>query len=311
MRPAARPLLASFRRLACSSSTSSTSSTALSSISCRYLSNHSNQTLAQPITHRPLVFHNLLRPYHVSLRTLDQRHSAAAVSPPCPTDSDTTAAAAASAKAAKQDHDHDHDHDHPPVDSLKQKTSHTDDEGHIQPQQQNPIPPNTDPKARMFIGFTCTVCNHRSHKTMSKHAYQHGVVIMQCDHCKNRHLMADHLGWFKTGGVTVEDLVKERGETVRKLTKSYQLVKDGEIVAAPSTGHEPTTITGSTTASKIEVKAKTKVQAKVKTEMTELEIALEKAAEGMLEWIPKDVLEQEQDRMKKSQELLDHSKKQD
>ncbi|ORZ07997.1 DNL zinc finger-domain-containing protein, partial [Lobosporangium transversale] len=69
---------------------------------------------------------------------------------------------------------------------------------------------------RLLIGFTCTVCNHRSHKTMSKHAYNHGVVIMQCDHCKNRHLIADHLGWFKTRGVTVEDLVKEHGETVRK-----------------------------------------------------------------------------------------------
>ncbi|KAI7816279.1 DNL zinc finger-domain-containing protein, partial [Gamsiella multidivaricata] len=69
---------------------------------------------------------------------------------------------------------------------------------------------------RMLIGFTCTVCNNRSHKTMSKHAYNHGVVLMQCDHCKNRHLIADHLGWFKNGGVTVEDLVKERGETVQK-----------------------------------------------------------------------------------------------
>ncbi|KAI8604166.1 DNL zinc finger-domain-containing protein, partial [Dissophora ornata] len=78
----------------------------------------------------------------------------------------------------------------------------------------------------MLIGFTCTVCNNRSHKTMSKHAYEHGVVIIQCDHCKNRHLIADHLGWFRTGGVTVEDLVKERGETVQKLAKGYQLVKD-------------------------------------------------------------------------------------
>ncbi|KAF9274511.1 hypothetical protein BGZ68_000579 [Mortierella alpina] len=282
---AARPLVASFRRLA-SSTTSRTAliSPATSSSPCRYL-NSCTLTTAQ-ITHRPFFF-NVLRPYHVSIRTLEQRNSAAAVSPPCPPDSD--------AAAADQTHD-------PKPNALK----NDDDDGHIQPQQKNPIPPNTDPKARMLIGFTCTVCNHRSHKTMSKHAYQHGVVIMQCDHCKNRHLIADHLGWFKTGGVTVEDLVKERGETVQKLTKSYQLVKDGEM-AMPSSSTTTTATEEDPTGS-----AEIKVQVKSKTiERTELEIAMEKAAEGMLEWIPKELLEQEQDRMKKSQELLDHSKKQD
>ncbi|KAG9326265.1 hypothetical protein KVV02_000980 [Mortierella alpina] len=292
MRPAtataARPLLASFRRLACSTTSSSASSrTALASPSCRYLYNSTNSSTTAQITHRPF-FYNVLRPYHVSIRTLDQRKSPAAAA------------------------NHDHDHEHPPDALKKNHTTHNndDDDGHIQPQQKNPIPPNTDPKARMIIGFTCTVCNHRSHKTMSKHAYQHGVVIMQCDHCKNRHLIADHLGWFKTGGVTVEDLVKERGETVQKLTKSYQLVKDGEM-AMPHTSHSTTTTTtdDDTTGTAAEVKAKGK--SKDKAEMTELEIAMEKAAEGMLEWIPKELLEQEQDRVKKSQELLDHSKKQD
>ncbi|KAF9950402.1 hypothetical protein BGZ72_007953 [Mortierella alpina] len=290
MRPptatAARPVLASFRRLACST----TPRTARLPASCRYPSIQHTTTTAQ-ITHRPSFFFNVLRPYHVSIRTLDQRHSAAAVSPPCPPDSDSNKAApgtAAGTDASKKTCTHNHDHD----------------DGHIQPQQQNPIPPNTDPKARMLIGFTCTVCNHRSHKTMSKHAYQHGVVIMQCDHCKNRHLIADHLGWFKTGGVTVEDLVKERGETVQKLTKSYQLVKDGAMASTTTKTAVADDDTTTGTAAEIRVKKQT-------IERTELEIAMEKAAEGMLEWIPKELLDQEQDRMKKSQELLDHSKKQD
>jgi len=277
---AARPLLASFRRLACSS----TSRTALASPSCRYLYSSNHPHPAQ-ITHKP--FSNALRPYHVSIRTLLQRN------PPV-----TDAQAA----------DHDHDHDHSPDAIQNKNLTHLDD-GHIQPQQKNPIPPNTDPKARMIIGFTCTVCNHRSHKTMSKHAYQHGVVIMQCDHCKNRHLIADHLGWFKTGGVTVEDLVKERGETVQKLTKSYQLVKDGEIALSTSSSSSSSSTT--TTQDDDQKTGSAEIKIKARTEMTELEIAMEKAAEGMLEWIPKELLEQEQDRMKKSQELLDHSKKQD
>ena len=37
--------------------------------------------------------------------------------------------------------------------------------------------------------------------------------------------------------------------------------------------------------------------------------AVEKASEGMLEWIPKEILEQEEERMKKSQETVDHTKK--
>ena len=53
---------------------------------------------------------------------------------------------------------------------------------------------------------------------MSKGAYTSGVVIIQCPDCKNRHLIADHLGWFKDQkGVTVEDLVKEHGKEVTKI----------------------------------------------------------------------------------------------
>src|SRR5687767_14051407 len=34
--------------------------------------------------------------------------------------------------------------------------------------------------ARLLIAFTCKVCSLRSTKTMSRHAYDHGVVIIQC-----------------------------------------------------------------------------------------------------------------------------------
>ncbi|KAJ2787495.1 hypothetical protein GGI15_000682 [Coemansia interrupta] len=70
---------------------------------------------------------------------------------------------------------------------------------------------------RMLIAFTCKVCNHRQHKTMSKQAYTSGVVLMQCDSCKNRHLIADHLGWFRNSAVTIQDIMREKGEDVRHL----------------------------------------------------------------------------------------------
>ncbi|KAJ1666965.1 hypothetical protein EV178_001879 [Coemansia sp. RSA 1646] len=52
---------------------------------------------------------------------------------------------------------------------------------------------------------------------MSKNAYKHGVVLIQCDDCKNRHLIADNMGWFRDKNVNIQDLMKEKGEEVRQL----------------------------------------------------------------------------------------------
>ncbi|KAJ1964180.1 hypothetical protein GGI12_001584 [Dipsacomyces acuminosporus] len=62
---------------------------------------------------------------------------------------------------------------------------------------------------------------------MSKNAYQNGVVLMQCDECKNRHLIADHLGWFRDRSVNIEDLMRANGEKVRQL-KDAGLLDDIE-----------------------------------------------------------------------------------
>ncbi|TNY18227.1 DNL zinc finger-domain-containing protein [Rhodotorula diobovata] len=101
---------------------------------------------------------------------------------------------------------------------------------------------------RLRITFTCTApapspddgdgeggagkqCGHRSSHEFSKRSYDKGVVIVQCPGCNNRHLIADHLHWFSqtpspshpTGQPigaerprTVEDLLAEKGESVRR-----------------------------------------------------------------------------------------------
>lgn len=74
-----------------------------------------------------------------------------------------------------------------------------------------------DPKHQMLIGFTCNVCSERSHHVMSKLAYTKGVVLIECPGCKNRHLIADNLGWFRDQKTTVEDIIQERGEAIRKI----------------------------------------------------------------------------------------------
>ncbi|KAG8957123.1 hypothetical protein FRC03_010516 [Tulasnella sp. 419] len=101
---------------------------------------------------------------------------------------------------------------------------------------------NDEPK--LALTFTCTAnneltknvqCNHRSSHQFTKRAYTKGLVIIQCPSCKNRHLIADHIGWFKeTQGTgdgslkTIEDIMRSRGEDVRK---GYGMVgEDGNIL---------------------------------------------------------------------------------
>jgi hypothetical protein len=90
------------------------------------------------------------------------------------------------------------------------------------PPSEEPEEQVLDPKHQLLIGFTCKVCEVRSHHVMSKHAYTKGVVLIQCPDCKNRHLIADNLGWFRDTKVNVEDLVKEKGEGIRKVVVDEQ-----------------------------------------------------------------------------------------
>lgn len=50
------------------------------------------------------------------------------------------------------------------------------------------------PDADMAMIFTCKKCKTRSYKKFTKHAYNKGVVIVQCPGCKNLHLIADNIG---------------------------------------------------------------------------------------------------------------------
>lgn len=48
-------------------------------------------------------------------------------------------------------------------------------------------------KPSYHLSFTCKKCDTRSGHVVSKQAYHHGAVLVQCPGCKNRHLIADHL----------------------------------------------------------------------------------------------------------------------
>ena len=83
----------------------------------------------------------------------------------------------------------------------------------------------------MMIAFTCTVCDKRQGKSMSKKSYESGVVLITCDGCKNRHLIADNLGWFGDGNSNIETILAEKGVDVRKFQEEGEIQLTTEDVA--------------------------------------------------------------------------------
>jgi protein import protein ZIM17 len=78
----------------------------------------------------------------------------------------------------------------------------------------------TNKGRKLAIVFTCTVCNTRSAKQFTQHAYEHGVVLIRCPGCKNLHLIADRLGWFddtESGTFDLSTLEQMTGQKVRRI----------------------------------------------------------------------------------------------
>ncbi|KAK3300767.1 DNL zinc finger-domain-containing protein [Chaetomium fimeti] len=85
-----------------------------------------------------------------------------------------------------------------------------------QPQQQ--AAPNIRQQPHYELTFTCRPCDTRSRHRVSKQGYHHGSVLIACPSCKNRHVISDHLRIFGDKAMTVEDLLRDKGELVKKGT---------------------------------------------------------------------------------------------
>ncbi len=48
----------------------------------------------------------------------------------------------------------------------------------------------------MVLVSSCGKCQTPIRKSFSRLAYEKGVVLIKCDGCGVRHLIADHIGWF-------------------------------------------------------------------------------------------------------------------
>ncbi|ETI56701.1 hypothetical protein F441_00854 [Phytophthora nicotianae CJ01A1] len=91
------------------------------------------------------------------------------------------------------------------------------------------------PGEKFVMVYTCSVCETRSAKTISKHAYYNGVVLVRCPGCENLHLVADRLGWFEDDSTDVESLLKQKGESVRFVTGENVLeLTENDILGSKS-----------------------------------------------------------------------------
>jgi len=64
--------------------------------------------------------------------------------------------------------------------------------------------------------FTCKQCFERSSHRISKQGYHSGTILISCPGCKNRHLVSDHLKIFSDTSITLEDILKEKGQLIKK-----------------------------------------------------------------------------------------------
>lgn len=84
------------------------------------------------------------------------------------------------------------------------------------------------------LSFTCVPCGFRSHHNVSKQGYHKGSTLITCPSCRNRHVISDHLNIFGDKKMTVEDLMREKGQ----LVKRGSLGEDGDIEFWPEEKYE-------------------------------------------------------------------------
>lgn len=98
------------------------------------------------------------------------------------------------------------------------------------PSSQTGTPPERHPAYELT--FTCKPCRHRSTHRVSKQGYHKGAVLIKCPECKNWHIICDHLKIFVDKSLTLEQLMQEKGELVKRgsLEGDVEFWDDGTTV---------------------------------------------------------------------------------
>ena len=73
---------------------------------------------------------------------------------------------------------------------------------------------------------------------MSKQGYHRGTVVIRCPSCKNRHIISDHLNIFYDKKTTLEDILAEQGNKLKRgyVEGDMEFWDDGSVT--PKEGEE-------------------------------------------------------------------------
>ena len=116
-------------------------------------------------------------------------------------------------------------------------------EGSTSPEADSDKQPKRRDVPAYELTFTCKPCLTRATHRISKQGYHNGTVLITCPNCKARHLISDHLKVstrlqspiaeegipthtrlqiFKDSATTIEDILKEKGDLLKKGTLGDQ-----------------------------------------------------------------------------------------
>lgn len=73
--------------------------------------------------------------------------------------------------------------------------------------------------------FTCRKCVTRSTHRLTQQAYHYGTCLITCPGCKGRHLISDHLRIFSDHSITLEDILRDKGQFLQR----GSLGEDGDV----------------------------------------------------------------------------------
>ncbi|KAI5958133.1 DNLZ [Candida margitis] len=100
--------------------------------------------------------------------------------------------------------------------------------------------PDANGKGELLIEFTCNVCDNRSSHNMSKQAYEHGTVLIQCPECKSRHLIADHLGFIRDEKFDLKDYIESQGSKIDSRVLEFEKIPSNLASSSGQTAEEDT-----------------------------------------------------------------------
>lgn len=88
-----------------------------------------------------------------------------------------------------------------------------------------------------LLMFTCTKCDTRTARRISKSGYHTGSVLVRCPGCLNLHLVSDHLGFFNDDAVDAEALLRgEEGTTPARVDPSVYEFNAADLAVLASSG---------------------------------------------------------------------------